>query len=301
MPASAASFATKKEARDATTSVRRRAASGNAATASTPKQYSVQTQATIPAPPANDTALRIRPTHDRFAEQYQDPSLRPSVAANVAASPTPITEQSPSDATPGPAAAPTRPAKRRATRNNRVMRRVKRKLGPSKVFAYARATTVNAWIWGWGFWVYFAQAIAAVLAVAFLGIAVTVYEFIGQLLQNIPGLNEDGKIDTNDGLVKTVSQWIIDQVDSLLGFNLEVLNPLGGFFIMHFTAFALGMLTLFSMYLIYTFAFLRPLSGRAAGLKISALLLAIVGYALPLANLLPWFLIWSFLVLRYPK
>ena len=64
---------------------------------------------------------------------------------------------------------------------------------------------------------------------------------------------------------------------------------------------AIGMMSLLVMTLIYLMWGFKPLSGEGAGLKQGMFLLAIIGYSLPLTNMIPFVFLYMLAVWRYPR
>ncbi len=58
---------------------------------------------------------------------------------------------------------------------------------------------------------------------------------------------------------------------------------------------------LFTVVVVYILCHQRPLFGEKSSLKIGLLLLSIVGYAVPIANLFPWLIFYLLAMLRYPR
>ncbi len=73
------------------------------------------------------------------------------------------------------------------------------------------------------------------------------------------------------------------------------------FFLFYIVVFTIGIITLLATYLQHTLAMNKPLGGEGGGAKTSALLLAIIGYSVPLLNLFPWVLVWLFTISKYPR
>jgi hypothetical protein len=113
--------------------------------------------------------------------------------------------------------------------------------------------------------------------------------------------------------IKTVVGWIstafrglgtavVWASESLFGINVfSVVDPFTFFMITYVVLFAISLVQIFTMYTAYKLARLNPLSGSAAGLKKGSLLLMMIGSSLPLANLLPWFMVWAGAVWLKPK
>ncbi|MEZ4194896.1 MAG: hypothetical protein R3B53_00650 [Candidatus Paceibacterota bacterium] len=87
---------------------------------------------------------------------------------------------------------------------------------------------------------------------------------------------------------------------SMAGFSLADFAT-GIFFITTIAILAFGIASIFFLYLQYTMAGLKPLSGTHAGLKLGMLLLVILGYSIPIANMLPFVFLWMAVVWFYPK
>ena len=263
------------------------------------RRLSIQSKATI-TPRAAAPAPAIRPTHEDFRDQYTDPAKRPNSTATPNTRAAEAHLYQPAAAarpTPHPSSSTRRPRRGRWG-SKLVSRRLRRRLGPRRIFATVRVSAVNTWIWSFGLftWAFF-QMPVAVLAVVFLGLAAAVEDLLRQAEARA---NENGMIETVIGVTLKISTWILKQFTTLFGIDLTLLNPATLFFISHFFVFALGIITLLTIYFIYLAAFVRPLSGRAAGVKMATLLLAVIGYAVPVANLFPWFIFWTMAVWRYP-
>ncbi len=94
---------------------------------------------------------------------------------------------------------------------------------------------------------------------------------------------------------------VVDTVTETLG-GFKVSDVLLGF--AAFTAiiaFIAGMLTVVVLYSKYLMSFLHPLSGKHGGLKMGVLLLALIGYSMPFANLFPWVILIMAVVWKYPR
>jgi hypothetical protein len=152
-------------------------------------------------------------------------------------------------------------------RGSRMMRRSARKktavLADAKILSRARVSSVNSMLLAWVpvTWLVF-QLPFAIVSLIFLGAAL-----------------------------------VVDSV----GIDLITLPPLSIFIITYAVVFIYGLFVLLAIYLIYKGAMLNPLSGRGAGIKKGCLLLAFIGYSIPIANLFPWFIPWIIAVWVYPK
>jgi hypothetical protein len=172
--------------------------------------------------------------------------------------------------------------------------------------ARMKATTVNTTIWSWGIqsWLFF-QLPFALLSLVFLMAAVTIDE-IKKFA--VPG-KDDGWIATS---IKTVVGGVADAIswtlstvgaglNALFGFDITGISFDGFFVAFWLVVMMFGIFVLLVIYLMYKIALLEPFSGRGAGAKHGAFLLALIGYSLPVLNLVPWFIFWTLAVWRYPK
>jgi hypothetical protein len=168
----------------------------------------------------------------------------------------------------------------------------KAKAGPStamKLFARTKASAVNMSILLWGSTLWLAVQIP--------------FGLISLVMFGLTGVAQAAA--TSSGFA-SVALWVADRVLSaagfLFGFDASVVSMSEGFALAtYILVLAVGLLSIFTAYLQYTMAFLRPLSGEEANLKIGVLLFVIFGYSVPLLNLFPWILLWMAVVWKYPK
>jgi hypothetical protein len=174
------------------------------------------------------------------------------------------------------------------------------------MLAYRKAFRLNMFIWSWGTfsWKFF-QLPFALLSLAFLMAAVLVDE----ITKLVKPENDDGWIvsalKTTVGAVGDFASWVVGGVGKVLegvfGFDPTLVDFAGFFVALWLLVMVFGIFVLFIIYLIYTISFLRPLSGDGAGAKYGTLLIALIGYSIPVLNLFPWFILWTLAVLRHPK
>ena len=101
-------------------------------------------------------------------------------------------------------------------------------------------------------------------------------------------------------LIASIADKTLDFLKSLTGVGLT--DAIAGlFFIFYIIVFVVGMITLMGAYLQHSTVMNNPLNGEASGLKTGALLLAIIGYSVPLLNMFPWVLVWLFTISKYPR
>jgi hypothetical protein len=150
-----------------------------------------------------------------------------------------------------------------------------------KLIARTKATAVGSSIFAWTFFVWPVQLVFAILSIVGLGLASAISSI-------------------------TESSWIASKISSALaglasfaGIDLGIAG--GIFAIPWLIVMVIGILSLATASIQYTFALLHPLSGDGAGLKIGTFLLAIVGYTVPIANLFPWVVVFVLVVWKYPR
>lgn len=90
-------------------------------------------------------------------------------------------------------------------------------------------------------------------------------------------------------------------LSKLAGFDLSAINPTNIWVMTEILVFIFGMFMLLTVYLTYKLNHFEPLSGQNSGLKISMVLLAMVGYFMPILNLAPWFIPWVIVIWFRPK
>jgi hypothetical protein len=185
--------------------------------------------------------------------------------------------------------------------NKRIVRENKKSIGKTleesqfiqKGFGAAnkRKTMVvtRSIIW-WGSYVWlFVQvpfAVFGIIAFAVIG--------------GISELGESANSNIFTKAVAAVAKTVIDGLTSLLGFNIgDVMEAL--FFITQFVVISVGILTILIIFIQHILALNRPLGGNGAGLKVGALLIACIGYAVPILNIFPWVLVWVLAIGKYPR
>ncbi len=111
---------------------------------------------------------------------------------------------------------------------------------------------------------------------------------------------------SSSNILISAAAWIAEKslagIGLLFGFDIRLIEMSESLFLLTYVlVLALGFFTLMVIYLQYTMALLRPLSGEGAGLKMGMFILAIVGYSVPVFNLFPCALPWMWAVWKYPK
>lgn len=269
-------------------------------------QTETQTPSTMPGAPSNQAfKSSIRDTATDFNASYAKQGLQPSSIDDPKNNPyQPIKQVSRSD---------------EATRREEIhyynskLRSVlpkRTKLAKGGIAAKlagrslskVRVTSVNTGIWSWGIfsWLIF-QLPFALLSIVFLGLA--------GLVDSLTSSTQTNKSGDFVGFIakgvaygfSTLKKAVAATVNLITGFDINLLNPENFFMLTYMVVFFFGMFTLLLIYIIYKLAFLHPLSGRGAGMKKGFLLLAIIGYSVPILNLIPWFIFWTMAVWWRPR
>jgi hypothetical protein len=133
----------------------------------------------------------------------------------------------------------------------------------------------------------------AIVALVMLGIASAFDSFEETIRSNALG-----------NIIWKIGEFIIDTVgaasEALLGFDFTALTPDSFFMLANGLTMLIGWLTLLIIGFVFLFFGISPLFGKGSGAKITALIMSMVFYALPVFNLLPWFGLWVFAVWLYP-
>lgn len=159
-----------------------------------------------------------------------------------------------------------------------------------KLILRTRASAVNSSIFAWGgsLWLSL-QLPLAIISLIMLGVMGAVRGVL-----------------TSSGFVGSSLAWLGEKlaagVKFISGIDINLAAMADGLFIIPYVLIiAIGILTILGAYLQYSLSFLRPLSGEKSGLKLGLLLLALIGYSVPLLNLFPWVLLWMAAVWKYPR
>ncbi|MCB9810744.1 MAG: hypothetical protein H6779_02855 [Candidatus Nomurabacteria bacterium] len=152
-----------------------------------------------------------------------------------------------------------------------------------------RANRATAAIASWVGWVYMAQLFFAFVSLVGLAAAA--------------GLSGDfaGQNNEDQGLWEKTKNFVISSIAGIANMfgasDIAASLFLAGYFIV----LAIGAGTISTIYIQYTLARVRPLAGSHSSLKYGTLLLAMVGYAVPLLNLFPWIGFWIAAIWKYPR
>lgn len=98
-------------------------------------------------------------------------------------------------------------------------------------------------------------------------------------------------------VIGTFIGWILDAFQSVSGVNLNVAEHSASIFVFfHTLAMYIGILSLLLAGLISILMLKSPFWGDMAPIKIGVFLASIMGLAIPIANLLPWAVIWMWTI-----
>jgi hypothetical protein len=163
------------------------------------------------------------------------------------------------------------------------------------VFKKARATQVSVMIICAASSIYVSvQFPAAVIATVFLGASVMVETLRAEIE------NYTGKIIL--GVLEFIATGLNDLVAQITGFDLlSLLDPIVFFMLAHLVATFMGIATLIGAALAYQVSLINCLGGKEAGKKISAFVMALALYMIPLVNIFPVGLVWMYIVWKNPE
>ena len=100
---------------------------------------------------------------------------------------------------------------------------------------------------------------------------------------------------------KTGGEIINDISSTVLGFDFTQFDPANLFLVTLFMVMLVGFSTMLLIGITYQLALVNCLFGRGAAIKVTTFIFALFGYMVPLLNLFPWFILWTWAVNRYPK
>ncbi len=245
---------------------------------------------------ANDESYQ--PSHEQFkTEAYKENErlLQPVGIGRQSAANTPITQVPTTEYTD----TPTYTSPRRGV--HRRLRKLKKQAKPvqlaAKASARLRASSINGFAFAWmGFLWLFWQVPIAFFSIVFLGLV----NFVDVTTTYVK--DEDASWFSNaiSWTTAKVSKAALSVIESVMGVDLaDATFPI--YLLLGLIILGIGLVCLLVLFFQYTIGRLKPLSGTGAGLKIGLFMLAIVGYATPIANLLPWTFLWMAAVWYYPR
>lgn len=163
-----------------------------------------------------------------------------------------------------------------------------------------RSVTLSIWSWGFFIWLWF-QLPITILSIIFMAITDVLH---GLFVTTSATADEDGLVEmVIEGFAVAVEFLfkVANEFSKIFGFDIEYLNPANMFMITHVLLVLVGWGMLLAMSIIYTMTGQKAFSGNGAGGKNAMFILALVGYAIPILNILPLFFFWTLLVLKNPR
>lgn len=184
----------------------------------------------------------------------------------------------------------------------------------SEIKSQIKAASVTASIWSWAVPLWLTvQLPFAIIGVVMFGIASLSSELSGLAAEFV-------EKDVNDNVVLSTLKFtgrlygqsvdfFADSVNGAIarftGYDiqafLDIVNPTNLYLVTVFIMLAYAFILFLAISFLYVLAGMNPILGRGAAAKILFVILFFVGYFLPLANMLPWFMPWTIAVLRHPK
>lgn len=157
----------------------------------------------------------------------------------------------------------------------------------SKMKSRAMVTRINMIVGSWCFWLWIMlQFPAAIMSTIFLGfvyIADITATVISYLITVIPG----------GSLFRPLVEAGLRQSGEVMGFNL--------FLLAYFIAVIVGLTSLLLIGVVYRAASIDSLFGNNSTVKITAFVIALCLYIIPVLNIFPWFYFWMLAVWSYPE
>jgi hypothetical protein len=220
---------------------------------------------------------------EKFNASYQTKGLQPQGLNNNGKN-----KKDPNDETANPTVA-TPENISRLRRMAQLATKNKAAKTATKVAFRARVSAVNTSIFAWGSYLWLVQLLFAVISLSMLGI-----------------MGVTSAIIKESGVIGGTAVWLAEKlaegVRFVSGIDVNLAAIAEGMFIAPYVlVIAIGIITILAAYLQYALSFIKPLSGEMGGLKLGTLLLALIGYSVPLLNIFPWALIWMAVVWKYPR
>lgn len=155
--------------------------------------------------------------------------------------------------------------------------------GGAKILAL-RASLTNL---SWGSWVWIAlQVPLALLTIVAFSLAAG-----WESLKNAEGIV---------GTVLSVAAGIVNSALSFItGLSFDLLTSM--FILLNSVVWLIGFGTIVGMAIVYMISGVSCVFGKASGLKIGLILLALIGYFVPILNLFPWAIFWVIAVIMNPE
>jgi hypothetical protein len=143
--------------------------------------------------------------------------------------------------------------------------------------------SVFFWMMGWHWWQWTTlQLVLGLLSVMFFGLAYSLEStWIGRRISDVASA--------------------VNTVTSFVGFDFSRFSPENMFWVLYIFLLGIMWLSIFATVVVYMCVQNKALSGKGVGLKYGTIALAVIGYAVPVANLFPWIFFYILVMARYPK
>lgn len=138
------------------------------------------------------------------------------------------------------------------------------------------------------------QLPAAIIAIVFLGLM-----FMVESLQNTIK-DYTGTIIYN--AISYIASGLSDLIAKIIGFDIiNTINPATFFVLAYLVTILIGIATLIGAVIVYQVSLVNCLGGKQAGKKMTAFVIALSFYMIPILNIFPWGLYWMFVVWKHPE
>lgn len=160
---------------------------------------------------------------------------------------------------------------------------VESKIGVTDAATALASRSVFLWMMGWHWWQWVTlQLVIGLLSVMFLGLAYSLEStWIGSVISGVASA--------------------VNTVTSFFGFDFSRFSPENMFWTLYMFLLGILWLSIFATVVIYMGLQNKALSGNATGLKYGTIALALIGYAVPIANLFPWIFFYILVMAKYPR
>jgi hypothetical protein len=170
---------------------------------------------------------------------------------------------------------------------------------------FGRSVTLGIWSWGFFIWLWF-QVPITIVSILFMALTEAIYQLSLSLTVSAEA----------DGLAVTAAKHVVSftaatinsvaglvnaVIKEMFGFTLAVFNPTNAFMLTHLLLVFVGWGMLLVIGIIYTMTGQKAFSGEGAAGKNGMFLIALIGYTIPIFNILPLFFFWTLMVLKNPR
>jgi hypothetical protein len=255
--------------------------------------------ATMYEEPRIDSSYKneLQDTASTFNDTYAEKGIQPTYKTNIEKKATQKKDRT---------AVETSQNIRRVTKRSGVIGAVAKKVPLVRVASIAtkigrkKTKVVNRFLIPAGMGLWSIQWPIAFVSIGALGLA-TAAEIVKSSSEGSSTASKilDFAIATNPILI---SSTLISKGAEQAGIDLPSLGdiPLQIFIALTMLVFFIGVVTLILINISYIATGTKPFSGEGQSLKIGALVFALMGYMIPFLNMIPWFIVWTWAVGRYP-